>query len=143
MANVYGPRQDPHGEAGVVAIFAGARAEGRPVVVYGDGRQTRDYIYVSDVVDAWLAAAATDVTGVLNVSTGVEVTLLELIEEMGVTHELAPPRPGEIARSCLDPSAARSELGWRPRVPLADGVARTLESLGAAHAERGAASSEA
>src|SRR5918992_1077190 len=77
-------RQDPHGEAGVVAIFAGAHAEGRPVAVYGDGRQTRDYIYVADVVDAWLAAAGSDVTGALNISTGTEVTVLELLEEIGL-----------------------------------------------------------
>ena len=143
MANVYGPRQDPHGEAGVVAIFAGALAEGRPVAVYGDGRQTRDYIYVADVVDAWLAAAGSDVTGALNISTGTEVTVLELIGEIGLEHELAPARPGEIARSCLDPSAARRALGWTPRVPLADGLARTLAALGAAQAGRRAASSEA
>jgi UDP-glucose 4-epimerase len=143
MANVYGPRQDPHGEAGVVAIFAGAHAEGRSVSVYGDGRQTRDYIYVSDVVDAWLAAAESDVTGALNISTGIEVTLLELIDEIGLEHELAPPRPGEIARSCLDPSKARQALGWSARVPLGEGLARTLEALGGTQPERRAASSEA
>jgi UDP-glucose 4-epimerase len=143
MANVYGPRQDPHGEAGVVAIFAGALAERRPVAVYGDGRQTRDYIYVSDVVDAWIAAAESDVTGALNISAGIEVTVLELIEAIGLEHELAPARPGEVARSCLDPSAARLALGWSPRVSLTDGLARTLEALGAGQAERRAASSEA
>jgi UDP-glucose 4-epimerase len=137
MANVYGPRQDPHGEAGVVAIFAGARAAGTPVAVYGDGRQTRDYIYVSDVVDAWIGAAESDATGALNISTGIEVSVLELVGEIGLEHVLAPARAGEVARSCLDPSEARRVLGWRPRVGLADGLERTLESLGAA--QRGGA----
>jgi UDP-glucose 4-epimerase len=142
MANVYGPRQDPHGESGVVAIFAGARAERRPVAIYGDGRQTRDYIYVSDVVDAWIAAAESDVTGALNVSTGVEVSVLELTAEIGLEHELEPARAGEVARSCLDPSEARRALGWSARVPLSDGLARTLDALGAAQAGPSAASSE-
>jgi UDP-glucose 4-epimerase len=131
MANVYGPRQDPHGEAGVIAIFAGARAEGRRVAVFGDGRQTRDYIYVSDVVDAWITAAESNVTGALNVSSGIEVSVLELIEEIGVEHELKPPRAGEVARSCLDPSQARSVLGWRARVPLTEGLSQTLKALAA------------
>jgi UDP-glucose 4-epimerase len=146
MANVYGPRQDPHGEAGVVAIFAGARAEGRRVAVYGDGRQTRDYIYVSDVVEAWVAAAESEVTGALNLSTGVEVSVLELVEEIGLECELEPARPGEVARSCLDPSEARRVLGWSARVPLAEGLRRTLDAVGAAQpreAGPSAASSDA
>jgi UDP-glucose 4-epimerase len=134
MANVYGPRQDPHRESGVVAIFCGAAAEDRPVTVFGDGTQTRDYVYVGDVVDAWLAAAESDVTTALNISTGRETTLLELVELLGVDREMQPARPGEIARSCLDPTRAATELGWRAHVPLAEGLRRTLEALGAAAA---------
>jgi UDP-glucose 4-epimerase len=126
MSNVYGPRQDPHGEAGVVAIFCGAAIAGRPVHVYGDGRQTRDYVYVGDVVRAWLAAAAGDATGALNVSTGSEASVLRLAAALGVAHELAPARPGEIERSCLDPAAAAAALGWRAEVELEDGLGRTL-----------------
>jgi UDP-glucose 4-epimerase len=134
MANVYGPRQDPQREAGVVAIFCGAAAEGRPVTVYGDGKQTRDYVYVGDAVAAWLAAAESDVTGALNISTGTETPLLELVELLGVEHEHKPGRAGEILRSCLDPSRAEAELGWRARAPLADGLARTREALREAQA---------
>jgi UDP-glucose 4-epimerase len=129
MANVYGPRQDPHGEAGVVAIFCGAAAERRGVTVFGDGRQTRDYVYVGDVRRAWVAAAQSDHQGALNVSTGRETSLLELVEVLGVDHDLAPGRPGEIARSCLDPSAAAAALGWRAETTLADGLGRTLEAV--------------
>jgi UDP-glucose 4-epimerase len=129
MANVYGPRQDPHGEAGVVAIFAGARVAGTSVAAYGDGRQTRDYVYVSDVVDAWISAAESDARGALNISTGTEVSLLELIDEIGVDFELAPERPGEVARSCLDPSEAQRVLGWTPQTPLAEGLQQTLAAL--------------
>jgi UDP-glucose 4-epimerase len=146
MANVYGPRQDPHGEAGVVAIFEGARAEGRSVAVYGDGRQTRDYVYVSDVVDAWIAAADSDLTGALNLSTGVEVSVLELVDAIGLEYEFASARPGEIARSCLDPSHARRVLGWSARVRLAEGLLRTLQALDTAQpgeAEPSTASSDA
>jgi UDP-glucose 4-epimerase len=146
MANVYGPRQDPDGEAGVVAIFAGASAAGRPVTVYGDGRQTRDYIYVGDVADAWIAAADSEAEGALNISSGVEVSVLQLVEEIGVAHELAPARAGEIARSCLDPSKARRVLGWSARVTLADGLRRTLAEVGAPSGQPAgprAASSEA
>jgi UDP-glucose 4-epimerase len=146
MANVYGPRQDPRGEAGVIAIFAGASAEGRSVAVYGDGRQTRDYVFVSDVVDAWISAADSDATGALNISSGVEVSVLDLVEKVGLQHQLAPARPGETSRSCLDPSAAQRLLGWRARVPLAEGLRRTLGALSTAppgDAERSTAGSEA
>ena len=135
MANVYGPRQDPHSEAGVVAIFCGAAAEGRAVTVYGDGRQTRDYLYVGDAVDAWLAAAESDVTGALNVSTGTETPLLDLVDLLGLEHEVRPGRPGEIARSCLDPRRAAADLGWSARVPLADGLRETLASISESDAE--------
>jgi UDP-glucose 4-epimerase len=129
MANVYGPRQDPHGEAGVVAIFCGAAVTRRPVTVYGDGRQTRDYVYVGDVVQAWLAAAESDVQGALNVSTGSETTVLEVAAHLGVESELARGRPGEVRRSCLDPTAAAASLGWRAAMPLGEGVRRTRAAL--------------
>ena len=124
MANVYGPRQDPDGEAGVVAIFAAAAAAGSPAVVFGDGRQTRDYVYVDDAVDAFLAAGRSSVGGVLNVSTGRETPVREIAERLGVSVEYAPPRHGELVRSCLDPSAARRALGWQARTALADGLSR-------------------
>ena len=129
MANVYGPRQDPHGEAGVISIFCGVAAAGGRATVYGTGRQTRDYTFVDDVVTAWLAAADSDVTGALNVSTGIETSLLDVIAALGTDYELAPERQGEIARSCLDPSAAAAQLGWRASVPLNEGLRRTRATL--------------
>jgi UDP-glucose 4-epimerase len=130
MANVYGPRQDSHGEAGVVAIFAGAALESRAVDIYGDGHQTRDYVFVGDVVRAWVAAAEADVTGALNVSTGTQTSILELVAELGLRHRFVPGRPGEITHSCLDPSAAERTLGWRARVRLAEGIRLTLGEHG-------------
>ncbi|WP_051323871.1 NAD-dependent epimerase/dehydratase family protein [Candidatus Solirubrobacter pratensis] len=127
MANVYGPRQDPHGEAGVVAIFCGAAAKGRRARLFGDGGQTRDFIYVGDVVEAFMTAGASTVEGELNVSTGRETTLLELASALGVRTETLPARAGEIRRSCLDPSAAGERFGWRARTAVDDGLARTLE----------------
>jgi UDP-glucose 4-epimerase len=129
MANVYGPRQDGEGEAGVIAIFSGIAASGGRAVVYGDGRQTRDYVFVGDVVRAWVAAACSDVTGAINVSTGTETSLLELVEALGIDYELAPGRPGEIARSCLDPSLAERRLGWRAEMSLQDGLQHTLQAV--------------
>jgi UDP-glucose 4-epimerase len=132
MANVYGPRQDPHGEAGVVAIFCGAASGDREVTVYGDGHQTRDYIYVEDVVAAWLAAADSEQTGAMNVSTGMEATVLDLVEALALHVQHAPGRPGEISRSCLSPALAGSVLGWRAQVSLPDGLERTRTSLATA-----------
>jgi UDP-glucose 4-epimerase len=132
MANVYGPRQDPHGEAGVVAIFCGIAAAGGRATVFGDGRQTRDYVFVDDVVEAWLAAAESDVTGALNVSTGIETSVRDLAEALDLPYDLAPGRPGEIERSCLDPSAAATHLDWRAVVPLVDGLRRTVGAIPAA-----------
>jgi UDP-glucose 4-epimerase len=131
MANVYGPRQDPHGEAGVVAIFCAAAAEGGPVHIFGDGTQTRDFVYVGDAVEAFVAAGRSRVEGALNVSTGRETSLTELVAALGIETVRGPARPGEISRSCLDPSAARELLGWTARTPLTDGLARTLEWLAA------------
>jgi UDP-glucose 4-epimerase len=141
MSNVYGPRQDPHGESGVVAIFAGAAVEDRPVTIYGQGRQTRDYVYVADVVAAFVAAGSSSAKGVLNIATGVETSVVDLAELLGVATELAPPRAGEIDRSALRTERARAQLGWEPRVPLAEGVRRTLAPTAAAR--RGGASSRA
>jgi UDP-glucose 4-epimerase len=129
MANVYGPRQDPHGEAGVVAIWCGVAAGGGRAVIYGDGHQTRDYIYVGDVVAAWLRAAEHDDTGVFNVSTGTETSLLELAAALRLDYDFAPGRPGEVARSCLDPSAAAAGFGWHAQVRLDAGLEETLGAL--------------
>jgi UDP-glucose 4-epimerase len=130
--NVYGPRQDPHGEAGVVAIFMGHLAGDGTPRIFGDGSQTRDYVFVGDVVDATLAALDHP-GGVLNVGTGVETSVLELYDAIsrvsGVDREpeLAPPRLGELQRSVLDPGLAERELGWRPRHSLEAGLRATWE----------------
>ena len=132
-SNVYGPRQDPHGEAGVVAIFCGRLLDGRPCTIYGDGRQTRDYVFAGDVARANLLAAERRFDGALNVGTGVETDVLRLYGELakiaGVSRgpEHAPARLGEQKRSCIDPSAAATAIGWKPEVALADGLARTYE----------------
>ena len=130
--NVYGPRQDPHGEAGVVAIFFNALRAGETPKVFGDGSQTRDYVYVGDVARATLAAAERD-GGVYNVGTGREtsvVELLELCQRIAGTSfepEFLPPRPGELQRAVVDPSRAVDELGWRPERSLEDGLRETWE----------------
>jgi UDP-glucose 4-epimerase len=129
LANVYGPRQDPHGEAGVVAIFCGAAHTGLPATVFGDGRQTRDYVYVGDAVAAFVAAARASVTGALNVGTGHETSVVDLAATLGVETVHAAARPGEVARSCLDASAAADALGWRAETSLQDGLRRTLEAV--------------
>ncbi len=132
-ANVYGPRQDPHGEAGVVAIFSGKLLEGKPCTIYGDGKQTRDYVFVGDVARANLLAAEKRFSGALNVGTGLETDVNQLqaltASAAGVTSapQYAPGRPGEQKRSCIDPSAAAVALGWRPEVALAEGLRRTVE----------------
>jgi len=126
FGNVYGPRQDPHGEAGVIAIFAGAAREGRRVTIFGDGRQTRDYVYVGDVIDAFLAAAGSDHAGAVNVGTGRETSLLELVAELGLDAEHQPARAGDVERSCLDVARAAEVLGWRAAWPVADGLRATV-----------------
>ncbi len=131
-ANVYGPRQDPHGEAGVVAIFCGRILEGRPVTIYGDGGQTRDYVFVGDVVRANVAALAGAVSGAFNIGTGVETSVNQLYEALarsaGTSRaaEFAPARAGEQRRSVILAERAARELGWRPQVELPDGLAQTL-----------------
>ncbi|HSB38326.1 MAG TPA: NAD-dependent epimerase/dehydratase family protein [Gaiellaceae bacterium] len=132
--NVYGPRQDPHGEAGVVAIFLGRLAEGAPPRIFGDGRQTRDYVFAGDVARATLAAAGHD-GGVFNVGTGTETSVVDLYElcrrvaGSQLEAEQAPARLGELQRSVLDVSLAERELGWRPEVSLEEGLRRTWESV--------------
>jgi UDP-glucose 4-epimerase len=133
LGNVYGPRQDPHGEAGVVAIFCNRLLAGEPVTIFGDGRQTRDYVFVEDVVDAFVAGGQhPDAPGArVNIGAGVETSVLELytalreVSGLGGEPEFAPARPGELARIALDSAEAGRVLGWRSRVGLADGLART------------------
>jgi UDP-glucose 4-epimerase len=128
--NVYGPRQDPHGEAGVVAIFMKRLREGGTPRIFGEGTQTRDYVYVADVVAATLAASGQE-GGVFNVGTGVETSVLDLYERIqrvsGIEREpeFAPARAGELQRSVLDPSLAKRELGWERRHTLDEGLAET------------------
>jgi UDP-glucose 4-epimerase len=150
LGNVYGPRQDPHGEAGVVAIFCNRLLAGEPVTVFGDGRQTRDYVFVEDVVDAFVAAAEhPDAPGArVNIGTGVETSVLELYDALrraaGVGGEprFAPPRPGELARIALDCAEAGRVLGWRPATDLAAGLARTWAWTSTAVAARPEGSGE-
>jgi UDP-glucose 4-epimerase len=130
--NVYGPRQDPHGEAGVVSIFFSTLLANEAPKVFGDGAQTRDYVYVGDVARATLAAAGRD-GGVYNVGTGRETSVVELLDlcqriaETRFDATFMPPRPGEIQRSVLDPSRAVDELGWRAEHSLEDGLRETYE----------------
>jgi UDP-glucose 4-epimerase len=128
FANVYGPRQDPLGEGGVIAIYCHAAANSRQVRVFGDGRQTRDFVYVRDVTSALLAAADREATGAYNIGTGEETTVLDLVGRLQLEPTFEPERPGEIRRSCLDASAARGALGWQPATSLEEGLRRTLES---------------
>jgi UDP-glucose 4-epimerase len=136
--NVYGPRQDPHGEAGVVAIFFGKLVSGGTPLVFGDGSQTRDYVYVGDVVAANLAALGYGGDGeTFNIGTGTETSVVDLLAECqraagtNVAAEHRPARLGELARSALDASLAARELQWQPRTSLADGLAETLRSIAA------------
>jgi len=132
-ANVYGPRQDPHGEAGVVAIFSGKMLRGEPVTVNGDGKQTRDYVYVGDVARANVLALDSTATGPFNVGTGIETdvnTLARLLADAaGSRSEIrhGPAKQGEQRRSVIDCARAAQVLGWRPEVSLADGLGRTVE----------------
>jgi len=136
LGNVYGPRQDPLGEAGVIAIFCGLLRSGDRPTVFGDGTQTRDYIYVGDVVAAALAAAASAASGAINVGTGIETDVLTLAEALGrlggvesFEPEFAPPRTGEVQRITIDASRAEAELGWRPEMDLEQGLRLTLDSI--------------
>jgi UDP-glucose 4-epimerase len=141
--NVYGPRQDPHGEAGVIAIFCGKLIAGERPRIFGDGRQTRDYAYVGDIVAANLAAAAhPEARGAYNVGTGVEASVLEVVgalrEAAGIGEgefepEFAPARAGELQRSSLDVTRARAELGFSAETDLVSGLRPTLEWARAAN----------
>ena len=129
MANVYGPRQDPGGESGVIPIFCASALAGQAPPVYGDGTQTRDYVYVADTVSAFLAAADTDRPGTWNIGTGTEVSVLDIVAIIDAVAGGAPaprfgqPRAGELLRSALAVSRAARDLDWHSQVPLDEGVA--------------------
>ena len=133
--NVYGPRQNPHGEAGVVAIFAGLMLAGQQPTLFGYGEMTRDYVFVGDVVEANMLAMERGDGEILNIATGSETSVRGIFDgvrrETGYRGEpkLAPTRPGEIARSCLCVDRAAEVLGWRPMVSLQEGLARTVRSI--------------
>jgi len=131
-ANVYGPRQNPHGEAGVVAIFSQRLVAQKPCTIYGDGKQTRDFVHAADVARANLLALEKDVVGPVNIGTGVETDVNELYARLAeaagsrVPPLYAPARPGEQRRSCVDPALAGRVLGWKPQFALKEGLAETF-----------------
>ncbi len=132
-ANVYGPRQDPHGEAGVIAIFAAAMLDGRAPTIFGDGMQTRDFVFVEDVARANLLATAVPTSGLANIGTGVETSVNDIARHLAALSGFrgsplhAAPRPGEVYRIAIDPSHAAQWLGWTPTTPLVDGLRKTVE----------------
>jgi UDP-glucose 4-epimerase len=132
LANVYGPRQDPHGEAGVVSIFSGKLLAGERCTIFGDGSQTRDFVFVDDVVDAFVRATDRANGLLCNIGTGQETSVLELYTKIAqaaggdADPRYAPARAGELHRSSLDPSRASMHLGWEPWTPLEEGLRRTL-----------------
>jgi UDP-glucose 4-epimerase len=137
LGNVYGPRQDPLGEAGVIAIFCGRIRTGERPTIYGDGSATRDYVYVGDVVRAQLAAARASAVDEVNVGTGRETSVLQIVEVLKELEPEAasafdpifePGRLGELQRSCLDVTRAREELGWEAQTSLRDGLRATLDA---------------
>ena len=133
LANVYGPRQDPHGEAGVVAIFAERLLKAQPITIFGDGEQTRDFVYVDDVVDAFVRGASKGGGLLCNIGTGRETSVNELLAEMAVqagvdaAPKFKPLRPGELQRSALDPSRAGIQLGWKSWTTLGTGTSAVLD----------------
>lgn len=133
FANVYGPRQDPHGEAGVVAIWIGDLLAGRTPTIYGDGSQTRDFVFVEDVTDALFRASRTGGSRYLNIGTGVETSVMKLYEVIvdstgaDIAPIMAASRRGEQLRSCLDATAARQYLQWEAWTPLHEGLDRTVQ----------------
>jgi UDP-glucose 4-epimerase len=137
LANVYGPRQNPVGEAGVVAVFGSAMIKGRPVTIYGDGTAARDYVYVSDVVDAFARAgqASLDITGTYNIGTRQQVTVHEVhrlvsaLVQGSPSPNYAASRTGELHAVALDASKAEADLGWQPSVGIAEGIERTVDWL--------------
>ena len=142
LANVYGPRQDPAGEAGVITIFCASVLEDREPTIYGDGTQTRDYVYVGDAVRAFLAAGDSGRPGTWNIGTGVEVSVLDLVAIIGVVAgrgirpAFAGPRTGELQRSAVGTQRAASELGWRAAMPLAEGVRRVYQWISSGAPDR-------
>ena len=128
LSNVYGPRQDPHGEAGVMSIFTGKLINNETPTIYGDGKQTRDYVYVLDVVDALIKSAETDDNLFLNIGTGVETSVNELVSILAEKiswdgePEYAPSREGELLRSVLNNERAKGEIGWEPKYTLDTGL---------------------
>ena len=128
LSNVYGPRQDPHGEAGVMSIFTGKLMNNETPTIYGDGKQTRDYVYVLDVVDALIKSAETDDNLFLNIGTGVETSVNELVSILSQKiswdgePEYAPKREGELLRSVLNNERAMSQIGWEPKYTLDTGL---------------------
>ena len=135
LANVYGPRQQPKLEGGVVAVFLDRLRDGEGTEIFGDGEQTRDFVFVGDVVEALLAAASAPAAGLFNVGTGVETSVLELhrlccvVAEREQQPRLSAARPGDLRHSVLDPDLARRELGWRATTPLTEGLARTWDAV--------------
>jgi UDP-glucose 4-epimerase len=131
-ANVYGPRQNPHGEAGVVAIFSQRLIGGKPCTIFGEGKQTRDFVFGKDVARANYLAFEKDAVGAFNIGTGIETDINRLYELLadaaGVKEKAqhAPGKPGEQLRSCIDPSLAKKTLGWEPTVQIKDGIAQTI-----------------
>ena len=145
FANVYGPRQRAEGEGGVVAIVCAQVRQGQTATIYGDGSQTRDFVYVGDVVEAILAAGSSKATGAVNIGTGRETSVRELVRRLrDLDHptpepRIAAPREGEVLRSCLDPSRAAQVLGWSARTPLGEGLRLTYASTTAGAREPAAA----
>lgn len=135
LANIYGPRQDPYGEAGVIAIFAARMLAGETPTIHGDGEQTRDFVFVDDTVHAFALAADRGSGALLNIGTGAETSVNRLYELMAAAvpfeepAQHGPPREGDLRRNALDPSAAEKELGWRPWTSLEDGLKATVDSF--------------
>lgn len=131
-ANVYGPRQDPHGEAGVVAIFTALMLAGQPCTIDGDGEQAKDYVFVSDVASANVAALTAPSGTLVNIGTGVGTTVNTIHRELAavipsaVAHRNGPPRPGDVRQTWLNNALAREALGWRPMVDFATGISQTV-----------------
>jgi UDP-glucose 4-epimerase len=133
LANVYGPRQDPHGEAGVVSIFAGRLLRKEPCTIFGTGEQTRDFVFVDDVVDGFVRAATRGDGLLMNIGTGVETSVIQLYRAMadaaGVETDavFAPARTGELDRIALDATRARIQLGWEPWTQIDAGARSVME----------------
>ncbi len=133
--NVFGPRQTPHGEAGVVAIFSGLLLDGKPCTIFGDGSKTRDYVFIGDIVRANVTALTSDFCGIVNIGSGIGTSDQQVYEAVAaaVVTKLKPTpaavRPGEVSDICLNAARAQKVLGWKPTVPFAEGVRRTVEYI--------------